>query len=153
MKSWPKVKLGKGGVCSNIVQNLSSGLWSWLVQFTWKVDKNWIYVKLKPVRTLLKITCLATRKSYLVMIGPNFLKIMSWHLGSGIWLLLPTIHLQVWHKFNFCVWFFPFKGGSCVCSLISDCSYWSYSISKIVVYKVSSQTPLGVYRVIDKFLM
>ena len=43
MKSWPKVKLGQVQVGSNIAQ----------------------------IHTLLRITHLANRKSYLVIIGPN----------------------------------------------------------------------------------
>ena len=76
MKSWPKVKLGKVQVGSNIAQNQSSSPYEvisghYLPQFTWKVDQNWNYVKFKSVRTLLRITHLTHRKSYLVIICPN----------------------------------------------------------------------------------
>ena len=76
MKSWPKVKLGKVEVGLNIVQNHSSSPQEvisghYLPQFTYKVDQKWNWVKFKSVRTLLRITHLTHRKSYLVIIGPN----------------------------------------------------------------------------------
>ena len=40
-------------------------------QFTWQVYQNQNYVKLALVPTLLKFTRLASRKSYLVIIGPK----------------------------------------------------------------------------------
>ena len=76
MKIWPKVKLGQVQVGSNIAQNHSSSPYEvisghYLPQFTWKVDQKWNYVTFKSVRTLLRITHLAHRKSYLVIICPN----------------------------------------------------------------------------------
>ena len=44
---------------------------TYLPQFIWKVDKNWNSVKFNSVRTLLRITHIAHRKSYLVIICPN----------------------------------------------------------------------------------
>ena len=46
MKSWPKVKLGKVQIGSNVAQNHSSSPWEviygdYLPQFTWKVDQKW----------------------------------------------------------------------------------------------------------------
>ena len=37
----------------------------------WKVDQKWNDVKLESVQTLLKCTCITSRKSYLIIIGPN----------------------------------------------------------------------------------
>ena len=43
-------------------------MWSYLCQFMSKVDQRQNFVKLKSVRTLLKIACLAIMKSYVVII-------------------------------------------------------------------------------------
>ena len=40
-------------------------------KFTWKVDKKGNYIKLELIQTLLRMTRLAHRKSYLVIICPN----------------------------------------------------------------------------------
>ena len=76
MKSWPRVKLGQIQVGSNITQNHSSSPWEviyghCLPQFTWKVDQKWYYVKFRWVRTLLRITRIAHKKSCLIIICPN----------------------------------------------------------------------------------
>ena len=118
MKSWPKVKLGKAQVGSNIAQNHSSSpyevisshyktrrlcvlantklyhrnllLWIsikyWILVSTTlglfskdppiypnthTVDQYQNYVKFRSGQTLLRITHLAHRKSYLVIICPN----------------------------------------------------------------------------------
>ena len=65
-------KLTKG----NIAQNHSSSheeviSGHYLPEFTLKVDQKCNYVKLESVRTLLRITRLDHRKSYLVIICPN----------------------------------------------------------------------------------
>ena len=46
-------------------------LYHYLLQLTWNVNQKWNWVKFKLVRTLLRITHLAHRKSYLVIICPN----------------------------------------------------------------------------------
>ena len=43
----------------------------YLPQFIWKVNQRLIYVKLESILTLLRITHLAHRKSYLLIICPN----------------------------------------------------------------------------------
>ena len=91
MKSWPKVKLCQVGVSLNIAQNHSSSPYevisgNYLPQFTWKVDQKWNYVKLKSVRTLLRIAHMVHRKSYLVIIWPNLhenLKVKLGQFGVG----------------------------------------------------------------------
>ena len=70
MRSWPKLKVGQVEDGSNIVQNHSSSPYEvisahYLPQFTWKVYQKWNYVKLKSVRTVLRITRLPKRKLYL----------------------------------------------------------------------------------------
>ena len=66
------MKLGQVEVGLNIAQNYSlviSG--HYLPQFTLKVDQKCNHVKLQSVQTLLKITHLASRNLYLVIICPN----------------------------------------------------------------------------------
>ena len=46
-------------------------MWSLFGQFMSKVDQKQNWVKLKSVRTLLSIACLANRKSYVVIISAN----------------------------------------------------------------------------------
>ena len=122
MKSWPNMKLGQVQVGSNISRNHSSSPWEviyghYLPQFTWKVDQKWNYVKFKLVRKLLRITHLAHRKSYLVIICPNSQEKLSkslirsnssrfehcsesliWPIGSHIWSLFAPIHMKCWPK-------------------------------------------------------
>ena len=59
MQSLPKSKLGKVGVGSNIAG---------------QIDQHLYYVKLESVRKLLRITRLAHKKSYLVIICRNSLQ-------------------------------------------------------------------------------
>ena len=56
-----------------IISFLATENWSghYFTQCIWKVDQNRNKVKFESVRTLLKITHLASRKSYLVIICPN----------------------------------------------------------------------------------
>ena len=61
--------LGQVGISSKIAQNQSSGLY--LPHFIWKVDQKLNQAMLVSVRTLLKITHLVSRKSYLVIVCPN----------------------------------------------------------------------------------
>ena len=75
MQSLPKVKSGQIGVDSNITQNYTSSIYNiiyghYLPQFTWKVDQNRNLVKLESVRTLLRITPLASRNACLLIICP-----------------------------------------------------------------------------------
>ena len=53
-------------------------IWShiWSLFAPIQVDQKWTYVKLELVRTLLRITCLAHRKSYMIIISPFHMK--SW---------------------------------------------------------------------------
>ena len=79
MKSWLKVKLGQVGIGLNIASalvithlaSMKSFISGHLPQFIWKVDQKWNQVKLESDQTLLKITPLGTRKSYLVIIYPK----------------------------------------------------------------------------------
>ena len=76
VKSWPKVKSGKVGVGSNIAQNRLFSpyeviCYHYMSQFMSKVDQKRNWIKLKSVQTLLRITCLANRKSYVVIIYAN----------------------------------------------------------------------------------
>ena len=76
MQSWPNVKLGQVEIGLNIAQNHSSSQYEAISghfspQFICKVDQKWNKVKLELVRTLLKITRLAYKKSYLAIIGSN----------------------------------------------------------------------------------
>ena len=60
----------------------------YLPQFTWKVDQKWNYVKLKLVRTFLRITRLAYWKLYLAIIGPNsHEKLTKYEIRSSYYLL------------------------------------------------------------------
>ena len=72
------IYLGKVGVGSNIDQNHLSSLsvisGHYWPQFTWIVYQKLNYVKLESVWTLLKITRLASGKSYLIIIGPNHME-------------------------------------------------------------------------------
>ena len=73
MKSWPKVKLGQVEVSSNIFQYHSSNPYEvisghYLPKAYDKFTKSEIRTSW---RSLLKITRLAYRKSYLAVIGPN----------------------------------------------------------------------------------
>ena len=112
------MKLGQTGIGSNIVQNHSSSTYEvlsdhYLPQFTWKVYQKCNYVMLESVRTLLRITRLAHRKSYLLIYLPNSDATLtkgeimtSWSrfkhcseslvlsIGSHIWSLFTTIHIQ-----------------------------------------------------------
>ena len=115
MKSLPKVKFGLVGIGSKIAQNHSSGPWEvksghYLPQFTYKVDQN---VKLESARTLLRITHLTIRKSYLIIICPNSQEKLTkseirsswsqfehcseslvWSIESYIWSLFGSIHMK-----------------------------------------------------------
>ena len=109
-----KFKLGQVASGSNIAQNHSSSIQEaisghYLPKFTLKVDQKWNYVKLESVQTLLRITRLAHRKSYLIIISPNSLenlvksKIRSnwslfWPIWNHIWSLFASIHMQSWPK-------------------------------------------------------
>ena len=79
--SWPKAKLGQVEVRSNIAQNRLFSRWevicghyTCMCQLMSKVDQKWRCIKLKSVTTLLKIACLAHRKSYVVIICANSVK-------------------------------------------------------------------------------
>ena len=112
-----KLKLGQVGVDSNIAQNHSSSPQEVISgpQFTWKVDQKLNYVKLESISTLLRITQLAYRKSYLVIMCPNAHEqltkseiMSSWSrfeycskslvqpIGSHIWQLLAPINMNSW---------------------------------------------------------
>ena len=62
-----------------------------MCQFMSKVDHKWNWVKLKSVRTLLRITCLADKKSYVVIIcASSFQKLTKSEIGSS------------WSRFEHC---------------------------------------------------
>ena len=86
-----------------------------------KVDQKRNWIKLKPVRTLLRISCLADRKSYVVNISANscekltkcenvsswcqfklqtLLKIACYPIGSHMWSLYMPILSKVHKKKN-----------------------------------------------------
>ena len=85
MKSWQIVKLGQVQVGSNIAQNHSSNPYSWslfaLIHMKRCIDQKLTYVKFKSIWTLLRITHLTHRKSYLIIIYPNSLEKLT---KSGI---------------------------------------------------------------------
>ena len=65
-------------VGSNISQNHKSSVQEvisghYFTAFIWKFDQKWKQVKLELFRTLLKITHFTSRKSYLVIIYPQFI--------------------------------------------------------------------------------
>ena len=90
VKSWPKAKLGQVEVRSNIVQNHLFSRYEiicghYMCQCMWKVDQKWKCIKLKSVQILLKITGLAHRKSYVVIICANSVKSLpKVKIGSNI---------------------------------------------------------------------
>ena len=113
MKSWPKVKLGKVQVGSNIAQNHSSN--PYLPQFTWKVDQKWNYDKFNSVRTLLRIIHPTHIEE---VISGHYFPQFTWkvklgqvqvssniaqnthlaHRKSYIWSLFAPIHVESWPK-------------------------------------------------------
>ena len=118
MKSWLKVKSSQAG--SNITQNHSSRLLEvisshYLPHLLWNDDQKCNPVKFESGRTLLKITHLASRKSYLVIICPTSYEKLtkseirsSWNWfehcskslihppKSHIWSLFAPIHMKSW---------------------------------------------------------
>ena len=82
MFSWPIVKLCQVDVSSNIAQTHLCNLYEIisghnLPQIIWKVDQKWNEVKLESVPTLLQITHLAPKKSYMVIITSIHMKCWS----------------------------------------------------------------------------
>ena len=90
VKRWPKVISGKVGVGSNIALILPV---SWSDQ-----KRNW--VKLKSVQTLLRIACLANRKSYVIIIYANACEKLT-----------KSENVSSWSRFKYCskVWKFYHK--------------------------------------------
>ena len=71
----------------------------YLPQFTWTVDQKWNWVKLEFVQTLLRITRLTHKKSYLLIICPNSHEKLTkteimWLLFAPIWFYLPLLGPQ-----------------------------------------------------------
>ena len=113
-QSWSRFEhCSESLICS--LQKVISG--HYLPQFTWQVNEKWNLVKLQLIQTLVRITRLVHRKSYLVIICPNShekltkSEIMSswsrfehcsesliWAIGSHIWKLFSPIHMKSWPK-------------------------------------------------------
>ena len=82
-------------------------MWSLYVPILSKVDQQRNWVKLKSVRTLLRITCLADRKSYVVIIcACSYEKFTKSEIGSS--------------RFKYCSKSLPLFPRSHICSLFTQ---------------------------------
>ena len=92
-------------VGSNMQFTIGSHMWSLYVPILSKVDQKRNWVKLKSVRTLLRMACLADRKSYVVIIcASSCEKMTNSEIGSN------------WY----CSKSLPYFPGSHICSLFTQ---------------------------------
>ena len=82
------------------LDHIGSHIWSLFAPIHMQSWPKWNYVKLKSVRTFIKITRLAYKKLYLAIIGPNSLEKLTKHeirslLLAPIWFYLPLLGPQI----------------------------------------------------------